>query len=115
MTATSWFMYDSRGHPRPIPVDSFVFWSELYQGPLVSTPSSTQVLWCANSQTCFGTTLLDSDVWTDTLGTTVTGQWRFHAAPEKPDAEPRLTLVKPLPPDLYPPIIGPNWLKGMLK
>lgn len=111
----SWSVYDCKGNARPIPPDSFVFWSEMTQGPLVSTTASTHVLWCANSMTCFGASLLDSDVWTETLGTNVTGQWRVHTVSEKPDAQPRLTLIKAMPPDLYPPTTGPTWLRQLIQ
>lgn len=103
----SWTIYGANGTTRPIPADPFVFWSELQVGTYYSTPQTSHVLWCANSMTCFPATLLDSDTWLETLGATVSGQWRL----QQQGNHVRLSLLKPLPQELYPPTTGPSWLR----
>ena len=107
---SSWSIFDAKGGSRPIPADPFVFWTELVIGNFFSSQQTSHVLWCANSQTCFPANLLDSDTWVETLGTTVSGQWRM----QQTGNQVRLALLKPLPQELYPPTTGPSWLRDKI-
>lgn len=105
-----WFMYDARGNKVSIPADPFMFWAELHQRFVMSTPEQIHVLWCMNEKTCFGASMLDSDVWNDAFGTTISGQWKVASQ----GSALRLNLVKQVPQDLFPPNRGPAWLKNRM-
>jgi hypothetical protein len=105
-----WTIYDASGNKQNIPPDSFVFWASLYESTMYSDQTQTQVLWCANSNTCFGATLMDTDAWKESYGTTISGQWRVSPLVTGTHTHLRIQFIKQLHTDLYPQIRGPQWL-----
>jgi hypothetical protein len=105
-----WSIYDAKGNKKNIPPDSFVFWSTLYETYLLSEQEQTSVLWCANSMTCFGATMMDTDTWKDLYGQTISGQWRVQPQTSGCSTSLRLQLIKPYSIDLFPDLKGPAWL-----
>lgn len=107
-------VYNTRGMEARIPQDTFVFWGELREAAQLSTPRDTAVLWCADADTCFGASLLDSDVWRDAWGSTISGQWRVSLMPCGTESRCRMTLLKHVPRESFPPNRGPQWLMDRL-
>jgi len=104
-------MYDAVGNRQNIPADSFVFWGTLYEGALFSDQTQTQVLWCANSTTCFGSGLMDNDTWIENYGQTISGQWRIGPIVSGTTTNLRVQLIKPMNTEFWPRIRGPAWLQ----
>ena len=109
-----WCMYDAAANRQNIPADSFVFWGTMYQAKVYSNQTQTQVLWCANSATCFGASLMDTDTWTDTYGSTISGQWRVAPIVTGTVTNLRIQLIKPMNQEFFPEIRGPAWLKNTI-
>jgi hypothetical protein len=101
--------FSRRGEHIQIPSDSFVFWATLVQHLLVSSVVRTRVLWCFDQHdVCFGSSLLDAEVWQEQFGDLVSGQWRVLQ-------DGRLTLLRQTDEALFPsqPQV-PSWLARKL-
>jgi hypothetical protein len=105
-----WTIYDASGNKQSIPPDSFVFWATLCEGTLYSDQTQSQVFWCANSNTCFGATMMDTDTWKDMHGSTISGQWRVTPQTSGTNTQLRIQFLKQMNVDMYPSIRGPQWL-----
>lgn len=104
-----WEMFTRHGMSLAMPPDSFVFWATLEEHSMVSNTSRTSVLWCMSDENmCFGSTLLDAELWFGSHGSTVSGQWRV--------VDGRLTLLKPCDVSLFPTSCTvPLWLSKRLE
>lgn len=101
--------FSRRGEHIQIPSDSFVFWATLVQHLLVSSVVRTRVLWCFDQHdVCFGSSVLDAEVWQEQFGDLVSGQWRVLQ-------DGRLTLLRQSDEALFPPQAQvPSWLARKL-
>lgn len=100
-----WTSYTKNGQRVPIPADAVVFWGELVSSLLVSCVETTAIMWCFPSgNLCLGATVLDSELWEQEHGATISGQWRVIE-------NGRLTLLKPLDRELLPKNPLPQWMQ----
>jgi hypothetical protein len=110
-----WYLYTRNGTKLKIPADPFVFWANLCEHLVVSSPESTNMLWCFEGEdVCFSSTLLEADMW-QYGSSCITGQWKLGLSKEGNDMKCRLSLLKPMPEALFPANACPSWLHTLRK
>lgn len=106
---TSWEMFNKKGFTVPMPPDTFVFWATLVEHMIISSQKRTSVLWCFEDHNiCFGSSILDAEIWSHSYGHTVSGQWRIIN-------DGKLTLLRECDTSLFPQTANyPGWLQRKL-